>query len=195
MKPTDASWATTLGRAQYDWLAGTLAKSKAKYRFVFIHHLVGGKGGAESRGGMESSTFFEWGGSNADGTPGFAEHRPGWPMPIHDLLVKNHVSAVFHGHDHLYVHSQRDGINYQCVPQPGNPQGDTHTAQRYGYIAGTIMGSPGHLRVHVGPKETTVEFVRTAVSDVAPSRKQGQRAGEANGTVVDHYAIPAGGSR
>ena len=44
--------------------------------------------------------------------------RPGWPAPIHQLLVQHRVSAVFHGHDHLYVNQQLDGIVYQEVPQP-----------------------------------------------------------------------------
>ncbi len=82
-------------------------------------------------------------------------------MPIHDLLVKRGVGAVFYGHDHLYVHGQRDGIHYQCVPQPGNPAGNTRSAAEYGYASGTILGSPGHVRVRVAPTGAKVEFVRT----------------------------------
>ena len=187
IEPTDASWAMTLGREQYDWLDRTLAASKAPHRFVFIHHLVGGKGGSEARGGAESSLFFEWGGRNADGSPGFAERRPGWPMPIHDLLVKHGVDAVFHRHDHLYVHSGRDGLTYQCVPQPGNPAGGTRSAEGYGYRSGTILGSPGYLRVKVTPEAAKVEFVRSAIEGGDARRRER----EANGTVVDSYELPA----
>lgn len=189
LKPTDSSWTSTLGRTQYDWLTKTLEGTKAKYRFVFIHHLVGGMGGAESRGGVESSPYFEWGGKNADGTPGFAERRPGWPMPIHDLLVKHLVSAVFHGHDHLYVNSQRDGVVYQCVPQPGNPRGNTRTASQYGYTSGTLHGSPGHVRVRVAADKATVEFIRTAIDGADDARQRGGRAADANGAVVHQYNI------
>ena len=182
LKPVDGSWASTLGREQYDWLDRTLAASKAKHKFVFIHHLVGGMGGAESRGGVESVPFFEWGGKNADGSDGFAEHRPGWPMPVHPLLVKRGVSAVFHGHDHLYVHSQLDGVHYQCVPQPGNLAGGTRSAEEYGYRSGTILGSPGHVRVRVGPGPATVEFVRTAIE------------GGDNAKIADSYRIPPRGT-
>jgi phosphatidylethanolamine-binding protein (PEBP) family uncharacterized protein len=191
LEPDDSSWAFTLGRAQYDWLADTLAKSKARHKFVFIHHLVGGVGGTESRGGVESAPFFEWGGRNADGSPGFAERRPGWPMPIHDLLVKHGVSAVFHGHDHLYVHSERDGVTYQCVPQPGNVAGGTRSAEHYGYASGTILGSPGHMRVKVTPGKATVDFIRSAVDRPAGQR----RDRESNGTVVASYEIPAKAGR
>ena len=102
---------------------------------------------------MESSAFFEWGGKNADGSDGFATRREGWPMPIHDLLAKHRVSVVFHGHDHLYVRAERDGVVYQCVPQPGNARGGTRSAEEYGYASGTILGSPGYLRVRVTPNE------------------------------------------
>lgn len=206
LKPVDSSWTSTLGRQQYDWLQRTLEGTKARYRFVFIHHLVGGLGGSQSRGGAESSPYFEWGGRNADGSPGFAAHRPGWPMPVHELLVKHKVQTVFHGHDHLYVHSQRDGVVYQCVPQPGNPRGNTRTAGEYGYSSGTLHGSPGHLRVRVTAGKTDVEFVRTTLADPrsgsseagkgqgstrSGGRGGGRAAGEvgANGSLVHSFTI------
>ena len=78
-------WDCTLGKSQYDWLAKTLSESDAEYKFVFIHNMVGGIG-KDSRGGMEAAQYFEWGGKNADGSDGFAANRPGWALPIHDLL-------------------------------------------------------------------------------------------------------------
>ncbi len=182
---TDENWARTLGKDQYDWLARKLEGSKAKYKFVFIHHLVGGLGKA-NRGGVESSVFFEWGGKNADGSAGFASHRPGWAMPIHDLLVKHKVSAVFHGHDHLFVRSERDGMIYQCVPQPGNPRGGTQSAGEYGYSSGTILGSPGHLRVAVSPSSAKVEFIRASIGD---DKRPARNGPGANGSVVTQYEI------
>ncbi|MCE2884685.1 MAG: metallophosphoesterase [Planctomycetaceae bacterium] len=197
LAPTDSSWSRTLGRAQYDWLAETLAKSKAKQKFVFIHHLVGGIGGQAARGGVESARYFEWGGDNADGSEGFAQRRAGWAMPIHDLLVKHGVTAVFHGHDHLYVHSTLDGIHYQCVPQPGNLAGNTRSAEEYGYASGTLHGSPGHLRVSMAANgDAKVEFVRTAISEADATAAAGgggrNRRGaqtDPNGTVIDSYEI------
>ncbi len=93
-------WNFTLGEKQYQWLTETLAPSTATFKIVFIHNLVGGLDGA-MRGGVEAAPFYEWGGKNLDGTNGFATRRPGWAQPIHDLLVKYKVAAVFHGHDHL----------------------------------------------------------------------------------------------
>ena len=61
------------------------------------------------RGGAEAAGYFEWGGKNADGTDGFATHRPGWDKTIQQLFVENGVSAYFHGHDHQFVYETRDG--------------------------------------------------------------------------------------
>lgn len=144
------NWVRTLGKEQYDWLKKTLETSKAAFKFVFIHQLVGGEDQA-GRGGVEVANLFEWGGKE------FKEKRPGWAMPIHQLLVTNRVSIVFHGHDHLYAKQDLDGLVYQCVPQPGDPRGGTET---YSYRQGTILPSSGYLRVTVSDKEAKVEYVR-----------------------------------
>ena len=154
------NWKRTLGSGQYQWLTRTLEGSKAKFKFVFIHHLVGGFDN-QCRGGAEAAPFFEWGGNNPDGTEGFKEHRPDWPLPIHQLLVRNRVSIVFHGHDHLFAKQELDGIVYQECPQPGDPAGGTRHAAEYGYTSGVLLGSSGHLRVAVAPQQTTVAYVRS----------------------------------
>ncbi|MEZ5386110.1 MAG: metallophosphoesterase family protein [Prosthecobacter sp.] len=174
------NWGMTLGEAQYRWLAQTLRESAAAFKFVFIHHLVGGLG-RDVRGGAGAAPYMEWGGRNADGSDGFQQHRPGWELPIHRLLVKNGVSAVFHGHDHLYAKEELDGVIYQEVPQPGHPSGGTRSAEEYGYT-GTILGSSGHLRVTVGPGEARVDYVRSIVPGVT-------RAGMQNGAVEHSYVI------
>jgi hypothetical protein len=115
-----------------------------------------------NRGGVEVARLWEWGGKNTEGENEFAEQRPGWDMPIHDLLVKHEVSIVFHGHDHLFIKQDLDGIVYQEVPQPGHPRsGNTNTAKEYGYLSGEIQSSSGFLRVRVGNNETRADYVRT----------------------------------
>jgi hypothetical protein len=157
------NWSRSLGAEQYLWLQRILETSKATFKFVFIHQLVGGLE-QPGRGGIEAAPFYEWGGKNADGSEGFKEHRPDWVIPIHQLLVKNRVNIVFHGHDHLYAKEKLDGIIYQEVPQPGDPRGGTQNAEEYGYKSGTIIGSSGHLRILVSAGKTTVEYVRTDAS-------------------------------
>jgi len=155
----DDNWTRTLGSEQYQWLKRTLEGSQARFKFVFIHHLVGGLD-RQSRGGVEVVPFFEWGGRNPDGTDVFKAKRPGWYAPIHQLLLQNRVNIVFHGHDHLYARQELDGIVYQEVPQPGDPQGSTRSAAEYGYKSGTLLGSSGYLRVAVSADKATVEYVR-----------------------------------
>jgi 3',5'-cyclic AMP phosphodiesterase CpdA len=176
------NWSRSLGRAQYDWLQRTLESSHARYKFVFLHHLVGGEA-PEGRGGAEAAAFFEWGGRDLDGRDTFAQHRPGWPAPIHALLVQYHVSAVFHGHDHLYAQQERDRIVYQLVPQPGHSRNDNiRSAAEYGYKSGVIAGASGILRVSVSPERALVEYVR-AYPDAAES------ASRKTGSVTHRYEI------
>ena len=134
------NWNLTLGEAQYQWFKRTLEASDAKFKFVFAHNLVGGMD-QNMRGGIEAADKYEWGGKNADGSWGFADHRPGWPMPIHQLLVENDVTIFFHGHDHLFVKQDLDGIVYQEVPQPSYAMYDrTGSAAEYGYTHGDVLG-------------------------------------------------------
>ena len=174
------NWGATLGEAQYRWLTKALESSKAPLKFVFIHHLVGGLG-KDVRGGVTPAPFMEWGGKNADGSDGFKEHRPGWALPLHQLFVKTGVSAIFHGHDHLFAKEELDGIIYQEVPQPGHPSGGTRSAEDYGYT-GTILGSSGHVRVTVKPQQAKVDYVRSIVPGVTRDNIE-------NGTVEHSYTI------
>lgn len=158
---TDDGWNLSLGSTQYNWLKQVLQRSHAKYKLIFVHQLVGGMG-RQGRGGVEAASFGEWGGKNADGTNGFDTHRPGWSDPIHALLVRHKVSAVFHGHDHLYAHQMLDGIVYQEVPQPGHSgHAIPPFASEYGYTHGTILGDSGFMRLDFSPQALKVQLIAT----------------------------------
>jgi Calcineurin-like phosphoesterase len=153
-------WSWSLGREQYDWLARTLAASRAKYKFVFLHNLLAGD--QSSRGGVEIAPFNEWGGKNPDGTDGWAQHRPGWPLPVHQLLLKNRVTAVFRAHDNFYARQELDGLPYIMVPQPSFAGNDRiRDLQTYGYKTGVFLGNSGHVRVTVAPDKVTEEYVKS----------------------------------
>jgi len=174
-------WGWTLGEAQYRWLEQTLGKSRAKFKFVFIHNLLCGDQAA--RGGVEVAAFNEWGGKNADGSDGFKEHRPGWDMPVHRLLVSNHVAAVFKAHDNFYARQELDGIVYQMIPQPSFAGNDRiRDLEAYGYKQGSFLGNSGHVRVTVSEEEVNVEYVRS----VSPKDETVQNK---NGAIADHYEI------
>ncbi len=104
-------------------------------------------------------------------------------MPIHQLLVANHVTAVFHGHDHLFAKQELDGIIYQEVPQPSAARYDAvNSALEYGYVSGNILGSSGHLRVTVSAAQVTVDYVRSYL----PIDENTQRA---NGQIAFTYTL------
>ncbi|MCE2804823.1 MAG: metallophosphoesterase [Gemmataceae bacterium] len=174
----DGNWARTLGEEQYKWLEKTLASSKALHKFVFIHHLVGGLDDS-ARGGSEAAALYEWGGKGKDGKDEFKTRRPGWSLPIHQLLVKHQVDAVFHGHDHFYARQELDGVAYIMVPQPGHQGGDRlRNVDEYGYIRGTFIPPSGHVRVRVDGAKATLEYVRAYL----PQNQTGDRK---NGDVAD----------
>lgn len=167
------AWNWTLGQTQYNWLRDTLKNSSARYKFVFMHHIVGGTTtladgvtpNVAARGGVEVAGFYEWGGLNADGTTnGFASHRPGWDMPIHNLLKQNKVSVVFHGHDHLYGYQTLDGIVYLECPQPGTANYTTLGSAADGKytqgLSSLLLADSGHIRVRVTPAQVVADYVR-----------------------------------
>lgn len=159
-KPTATTgWRWTLGLTQYNWLKNILATSTATFKFVFSHQIVGGD--ADGRGGVEFADLYEWGGNNLDGTSGFATNRPGWDMPIKDLLTQNHVNIFFHGHDHFFGKQEKDCLIYQETPQPSHPNFNPSTYPTdYGYLQGQILPNSGHIRVTVNPTGVLVEYVR-----------------------------------
>jgi hypothetical protein len=182
VKSATDNWTATLGSNQYFWLKSVLESSSAKFKFVFGHQLVGGDG-KDGRGGAEAASFYEWGGKNADGSAGFGDHRPGWDLPIHDLMVANKVTIFFHGHDHFYAKQDLNGIVYQLVPQPGHPGSSTSTqADSYGYVRGTFLPASGHLRVTVSGDQVSVDYIRAFL----PSD---EKNGQVNGELASTYSV------
>jgi phosphodiesterase/alkaline phosphatase D-like protein len=185
-------WNWTLGTNQYAWLQQTLTNSTATFKFVFIHHLVGGSADGNGRGGLETARFGEWGGYNTNGTWGFDTFRAGWATPIENMLLANGVTAVFHGHDHLFVKQDRDvngdgaaDLIYQECPQPSATNyNTTATAAGYGYTNGIIQGNSGHIRVTVTATNASVAYVRAYL----PSD---EGSGKTNGAVSYAYSISA----
>ncbi|MBU6352630.1 MAG: metallophosphoesterase [Actinomycetales bacterium] len=152
---TSNLWSIGIGDEQYSWFKSTLEKSKAKYKFVFAHHVMG-----TGRGAIEVSTNYEWGGKDPKGQTTFAKERPNWELPIHDLMVKNGVSIFFQGHDHIFVTQERDGLIYQSMP---NPADDTFSMfNENAYLSGVKAPNSGHVRVSVTPTAAKVEYFLAA---------------------------------
>jgi hypothetical protein len=173
-------WDWTLGIAQYQWLKHTLENSNAKYKFLFAHQVAGGLDDY-GRGGANAVPFVEWGGNDDDGTTwDFNTRRSGWAAPVHQLLVDNNVTAVFHGHDHEFAYEKRDGVVYQLVPMAADASygygfQDYHETDPYTI---RVLPNSGHLRVTVTPSQVTVDYVRAFLS-----------GGGTNGQVAYTYSM------
>lgn len=170
-------WQITHGDAQYEWLKKTLEGSRAKWKFVFAHHVNG-----TGRGAVEVAGDNEWGGKNRNGTWGFTSNRPQWPLPIHQLMAANGVTIFFQGHDHLFARQELDGITYQELP---NPADDTYTAfNDQAYRSGDKFPNSGYVRVTVSPESVHVEYIRMFLpNDEVPP-------GKVSGMVQFAYSIP-----
>lgn len=186
-------WDATIGDVQYEWLRRTLESSRARFKFVFEHHVLG-----SGRGAAGLVHTYEWGGYNRNGsTFEFRTRRPAWSKPIHQLFTDTGVTAFFFAHDHLFAREQVDSVIYQSVP---NPADNTYTAfnaeaylparvslpgARYTPSDGVVLPNAGHLRVTVSPSQATVAYVRA----VLPGDES--KAGAANNAVSYSYTIPA----
>ncbi len=159
-KPQTDNWEWTLGKEQYEWLEEVLKADDSAYKFVFIHHLVGGVN-KDGRGGAAAAELFEWGGKNFEGVYEFNNRRSDWTMPIHELLKQYEVDIVFHGHDHFYAMEEWDGIIYQMVPQPtlGVRQNVSNLTGEYGYSGGLYLPSPGYLRIQIMGEKARIELI------------------------------------
>ena len=169
-------WAVTHGDAQYQWLKATLEQSKAKYKFVFAHHVMGA-----NRGGIEVANLAEWGGYSKNGVNEFAQKRPTWSLPIHQLMVANKVTAFFQGHDHVWVRQQLDGVTYQTLSEPANPNYNFSEFSS-SFLSGDKFPNSGYTRVNVSSSGVKVDYVRTYLP-------ADEGTGKTNGSVAFSYTI------
>ena len=175
--PNTDIWAVSHGDAQYQWLKATLEQSKAKYKFVFAHHVMGA-----GRGGIEVATLAEWGGLNKNGVSEFASKRSTWSTPIHQLMAANKVSIFFQGHDHAWVRQQLDGVTYQTLSEPANPNYNVSEWAGY-FLSGDKFPNTGYTRVTVTPNGIKVDYVRTYLP-------ADEGAGKVSGSTAFSYTIP-----
>ena len=175
-KRSGSMWDISHGEAQYEWLKRTLEASRARYKFVFAHHVMG-----TGRGGVELASRWEWGGQNAKGVFEFPAQRPSWARPIHQLMMDNRVTIFFQGHDHIWATQQLDGVIYQTLPEPADPNYALYYADAY--VSGERLSNTGYARVTVAPTGVKVEYVRTYLP-------KDEGVGRTSGSVAYSYTLP-----
>ncbi len=117
------------------------------------------------RGGSNAAPYFEWGGLNADGTPGLRSSTvpAGAASRSNELMVENGVTAYFHGHDHEYAYEVVDGIVYQEVPSPSMTGFGFNLYSENDPDTIKVLPNSGHLRITISPNDdlATVDYVRS----------------------------------
>jgi predicted phosphodiesterase len=131
----------TLGAAQLAWLTRTLANATAKWRFLFIHHTVGGAAGDAANSGY--------------GRGGGLAAHVGEQALIHELMLKYGVQIFFYGHDHVFTDMVVDGVHYTLPGSAGAPW--KFSEEETGYRE--FWPESGYARVSVSAAQAQVEFI------------------------------------
>ena len=139
----------TLGKEQDAWLEKTLKDSQAPWKFLFIHHAVGGNAGDDV------NTRYGRGGGRAA--------HVGEQARIHEMMKKYGVQVFFYAHDHVFTDIEVDGIHYICNGSVGAPWkfGPEETGYEFsipdsGFTVVDVDGDKMKIR-YVRPDETNAE--------------------------------------
>jgi hypothetical protein len=134
----------TLGTPQLGWLEQVLEASDHPFRFVLIHHVVGGNAG------NAFETLYGRGGPRAASV--------GEQATVHALMREFGVQVFFFGHDHVFLDEVVDGIHYTLPGSCGAPWkfGTDVTGYR------SFWSDSGHARLTIRPERASVEFVNQA---------------------------------
>jgi hypothetical protein len=131
----------TLGAAHLAWLEETLKNARSKWRFLFIHHTVGGAAPSAA------NAAYGRGGGLAAGV--------GEQAVVHDLMVRHGVQIFFYAHDHVFTDMVVDGVHYTLPGSAGAPW--KFTTHETGYTS--FWPDSGHARVTVSSQRARVELV------------------------------------
>ena len=134
----------TLGSQQFRWMERVLTSSDHPFKFVCIHHAVGGNAATEQE------TLYGRGGPRAAGV--------GEQKLVHEAMREFGVQTFFYGHDHVFVDEIVDDIHYTLPGSCGAPW--KFGTEVTGY--GRYWGDSGHARLTVRPEQATVSFVNQA---------------------------------
>lgn len=131
----------TLGAAQLAWLERTLAAATSRWRFLFIHHTVGGAAG------NSADTAYGRGGGQAA--------YVGEQAAIHQMMRRYGVQVFFYGHDHVFTDIVVDDIHYTLPGSAGAPWKFDNSETGYEHY----WPDSGHAKVQIWPDRMQVDFV------------------------------------
>jgi hypothetical protein len=131
----------TLGQDQFDWLEETLEDSDERWKFLMIHHAVGGAAGDPA-----NSNYGRGGGQAA---------HVGEQALVHQMMIDHGVQIFFYGHDHVFTDMIVDDIHYSMPGSAGAPW--MFTSAETGYETSWLVS--GWANVDVSPDSVDVQFI------------------------------------
>jgi hypothetical protein len=131
----------TLGATQLAWLEQTLAHASSKWRFLFIHHTVGG-----AAGDADDAAYGRGGGQAA---------YVGEQATIHAMMLQYGVQVFFYAHDHVFTDMVVDGIHYLLPGSAGAPWKFDSSETGYAHY----WPDSGYARVQVAPERAEIDLV------------------------------------
>lgn len=131
----------TLGDAQLEFLRTTLENATSRWRFLLIHHPVGGNAGT-----VIDSAYGRGGGRAA---------HVGEQEIVHELMQEHGVQVFFYGHDHVFTDMTVDATHYTLPGSAGSiwPFPDSQTGYEESWA------DSGWARVDVSPDSVHVAFL------------------------------------
>lgn len=164
----------TLGAEQLRWLEETLSRSIRPWKFLFIHHLVGGIG-------LGKCYQYGQGSLRATHNDRIDGVFRGEQARVHALMKQYGAQILFHGHDHLFIAGEKRDEN-------GRPEGihyvvgghlnllDAGERERYPALGRTYdydddgepdwLMEPGFVKVTVdGPRAVRIQYLGTDIDD------------------------------
>jgi hypothetical protein len=164
---TDRRWGVaerpedwTLGAVQLKWLERVLSESRARWKFVVSHHLVGGS--------PWDGQCKEKNAGRAYGRGGARYARIGEQAIITDIMKRVGSQFFLYGHDHVFAHQEAEGIHFVCC---GRPTSVPFWASSPGFVEAygdhrardphDFIMDVGYTRLTVGPDKVVFEYVKT----------------------------------
>lgn len=151
----------TLGKVQFDWFEKVLAASKAKWKVVLCHHLVGGWHYDGSGRSQRTDYYYGRGGGK------YA--RVGEQAKVNELMKKHGARFFLYGHDHIFTHQPADGIDFVCCGRPSYLNPEWYPRPGFVEAYGENKGDPhgflaalGYTRLTISPSEVKLDYIRTA---------------------------------
>lgn len=153
----------TLGATQMRWFERTLARSGARWKFVFCHHVLGGVL-------MESGVAYGRGSAIEAARSGTEQAR------IHELMQRHGAQFFVYGHDHAFCHSRLGRVHYLCCARPTwlsrwwskesmlESYGDIRIQGRDKPWVEALYNVLGYTRFYVTPDCVRVTWVRSGYS-------------------------------